>query len=92
MPPTIWYRLVAGLNAQLRIVCCGHLKVTFRHVISWLDVYANPTLRSYGVRVDLAWFQPTASGYCLFGLVVYATENESTVFHNHEVTTENQSG
>ncbi|RDX91133.1 hypothetical protein CR513_26927, partial [Mucuna pruriens] len=77
VPPTIWYRLVAGLNAQLRLVRRGHLKITFGPVISWLDVYANPMLATYGVRVDLAWFQPTASGYCQFGLVVYATENES---------------
>ncbi|XP_027340445.1 uncharacterized protein LOC113853926 isoform X2 [Abrus precatorius] len=77
VPPTIWYRLVAGLNAQLRLVRRGHLKITFGPVISWLDVYANPKLATYGVRVDLAWFQPTASGYCQFGLVVHAIENES---------------
>ncbi|KAK7319925.1 hypothetical protein RJT34_04654 [Clitoria ternatea] len=77
VPSTIWYRLVAGLNAQLRLVRRGHLKITFGPVISWLDVYANPKLATYGVRVDLAWFQPTASGYCQFGLVVQATENES---------------
>ncbi|XP_054786508.1 uncharacterized protein LOC129292866 isoform X1 [Prosopis cineraria] len=93
VPPTIWYRLVAGLNAQLRIVCRGHLKVTFRHVVSWLDMYANPTLRSYGVRVDLACFQPTASGYCQFGLVVHATENDSTSMQNYDESarTEKQS-
>lgn len=69
---------MAGLNAQLRLVRRGHLRLTFGPVISWLDVYANPILARYGVRVDLAWFQPTASGYCQFGLVVHATENEST--------------
>lgn len=68
---------MAGLNAQVRVVRRGHLKITFGSVISWLDIYANPTLARYGVRVDLAWFQPTASGYCQFGLVVHATENES---------------
>ncbi|XP_014509165.1 uncharacterized protein LOC106768496 isoform X1 [Vigna radiata var. radiata] len=77
VPPTIWYRLVAGLNAQLRLVRRGHLKITFAPVISWLDIYANPKFATYGVRVDLAWFQPTASGYCQFGIVVYANENES---------------
>ncbi|XP_061371138.1 uncharacterized protein LOC133313747 isoform X2 [Gastrolobium bilobum] len=88
IPPTIWYRLVAGLNAQLRLVRRGHLKITFGPVISWLDVYANPRLATYGVRVDLAWFQPTASGYCQFGLVVYATENESMSSSNpvHHIT------
>ncbi|KAM1605440.1 uncharacterized protein LOC126596812 [Malus sylvestris] len=77
IPPTIWYRLVAGLNAQLRLVRCGHLKLTFGHVISWLETHANPTLRLYGVHVDLAWFQPTASGYSQFGLLMYAIDNES---------------
>ncbi|KDO55898.1 uncharacterized protein LOC102608613 isoform X1 [Citrus sinensis] len=77
VPPTVWYRLVAGVNAQLRLVHCGHLKTTFGHLISWLDTHANPSLCQYGIRVDLAWFQPTSSGYCQFGVVVYATENRS---------------
>ncbi|KAL5572508.1 hypothetical protein UlMin_022105 [Ulmus minor] len=77
IPPTIWYRLVAGLNAQLRLIRRGQLKITFGHVISWLETHADPTLRTYGVHVDLAWFQPTASGYCQFGLVVWATEYEN---------------
>ncbi|KAL5771093.1 hypothetical protein ACOSP7_015247 [Xanthoceras sorbifolium] len=78
LPPTKWYRLVAGLNAQLRLVRYGHIKITFGHVISWLETHANPTLSTYGVRVDLAWFQPTASGYSQFGLVVSATGTERT--------------
>lgn len=77
IPPTIWYRLVAGLNAQLRLVRRGHLKLTLGHVISWLETHANPALSAYGIHVDLAWFQPTASGYCQFGLLVYAIDNES---------------
>lgn len=76
IPPTIWYRLVAGLNAQLRLVRHGHLKLTFGHVISWLETHTNPTLSAYGVHVALAWFQPTASGYSQFGLLVYAINNE----------------
>ncbi|KAF7819735.1 putative transmembrane protein [Senna tora] len=79
VPPTIWYRFVAGLNAQLRLVRRGHLKITLRHIVNWLDLYAHPTLGTYGVHVDLAWFQPTASEYCQFGLVVRVTENESTL-------------
>ncbi|KAK9060790.1 hypothetical protein SSX86_021496 [Deinandra increscens subsp. villosa] len=76
VPSTIWYRLVAGLNAQLRIVRCDQLKSTFRPVISWIDTYANPTLTTHHIHVDLAQFQPTSSGYYQFGLVVYATEDE----------------
>ncbi|KAI9118983.1 hypothetical protein K1719_009658 [Acacia pycnantha] len=78
VPPTTWYRLVAGLNAQLRSVCLGHLRQNFKHVLNWLNIFANPTLLMHGIRVDLAWFQPTASGYCQFGLVVRATESECT--------------
>ncbi|KAA0061509.1 uncharacterized protein E6C27_scaffold41G00700 [Cucumis melo var. makuwa] len=77
IPPTLWYRLVAGLNAQLRLVRYGHLKKTFEHVISWLDTHANPTLSAFCMRVDLAWFQPTASGYCQFGLLLSALENDN---------------
>ncbi|KAI4350761.1 hypothetical protein L6164_005182 [Bauhinia variegata] len=95
VPPTIWYRFVAGLNAQLRLVHRGYLKITFEHVISWLNVYANPSLGRYGVRVHLAWFQPTASGYCQFGLVVRAIENESTSLssegHDESKDTDKQS-
>ncbi|KAJ4951975.1 hypothetical protein NE237_028807 [Protea cynaroides] len=76
VPPTIWYRLVAGLNAQLRLVRRGHIKGTFQPVISWLETHANPALSIHGVCVDLAWFQATSCGYCQFGLVVYAVEEE----------------
>ncbi|XP_043706589.1 uncharacterized protein LOC122656187 isoform X2 [Telopea speciosissima] len=76
VPPTIWYRLVAGLNAQLRLVRRRHLKVKFQPVISWLETHANPALRIHGVRVDLAWFQATSCGYCQFGLIVYSVEEE----------------
>ncbi|XP_044471176.1 uncharacterized protein LOC123200112 isoform X2 [Mangifera indica] len=77
IPPTTWYRLVAGLNAQLRLVCHGRLRVTFRPVLRWLRTHANPTLRAHGVRVDLAWFQATTCGYCQYGLLVYAMEEGS---------------
>nr|GFC05066.1 hypothetical protein CTI12_AA010250 [Tanacetum cinerariifolium] len=76
VPSTIWYRLVAGLNVQLRLVRCDQLKSTFRPIISWLETHANPTLSIYSIRLDLARFQPTASGYFQFGLVVCAVENE----------------
>ncbi|KAL2500987.1 glycine-rich protein [Forsythia ovata] len=78
VPPTIWYRLVAGLNAQLRLVRSGHLKATFHPVICWLETHANRTLSTHGVHADLIRFQPSANGYCQFGLVVCAIEDEST--------------
>ncbi|KAL5190276.1 hypothetical protein HKD37_04G009752 [Glycine soja] len=72
--PTTWYRLVAGLNAQLRLVRRGRLRVTFRPVLRWLETHANPALSVHGVRIDLAWFQATNTGYCHYGLMVYALE------------------
>jgi hypothetical protein len=76
VPSSIWHRLVAGLNAQLRLVRHGNLKVTFLPVLNWLETHANPALAVNGVRVDLAWFQATTLGYCQLGLVVYAVEGE----------------
>eukprot|EP00250_Pteridium_aquilinum_P010753 c19609_g1_i2 orf=575-4888(+) len=72
VPATMWYRLVAGLNAQLRTVRRGCLRSMLLPVIDWLATHANPRLSSQGVRVDLAWFQPTPSGYFQLGLVVSA--------------------
>ncbi|PHT81518.1 hypothetical protein T459_14533 [Capsicum annuum] len=76
VPPTIWYRLVAGLNAQLRLVHCGHLRSNFRPVISWLETHANPSLLAHGIHVYLTQSQPSASGYDQFGLLVCTVENE----------------
>lgn len=77
VPPTTWYRFVAGLNAQLRLVRRGRLRVTYRPVLRWLETFANPTLRIHGIRVALAWFQATACGYCHYGLLVDAVEEGS---------------
>lgn len=66
---------MAGLNAQLRLVRRGRLRVTFQPLTRWIESYANPALRVYHVRVDLAWFQATACGYCHYGLSVYAIED-----------------
>ncbi|OEL17997.1 hypothetical protein BAE44_0020981 [Dichanthelium oligosanthes] len=74
VPSSIWHRLVAGLNAQLRLVRRGNLDATFLPVLKWLETHANPALNTYRVRVDLAWFQTTALGYCQFGLVLHAVE------------------
>lgn len=77
VPPTTWYRMVAGLNAQLRLVRRGQLRLTFRSVVRWLETHGNPALRVHGIRVDLAWFQATACGYCQYGLLVHAAEGEA---------------
>lgn len=80
--------MVAGLNAHLRLVRRGCLRKTFRSVLRWLESHANPVLKSYGhgLRIDLAWFQATACGYCQFGLLVYAIDVDI------ELSTECQDG
>lgn len=76
VPPTTWYRFVAGLNAQLRLVRKGCLRSMFRPILKWLETFANPTLKVYGLRVDLARFQLTAGGFCQYGLLVYAIDDQ----------------
>ncbi|KAK8543142.1 hypothetical protein V6N13_136324 [Hibiscus sabdariffa] len=76
VPPTTWYRLVAGLNAQLRLVRRGQLRVTFRPVLRWLETHANPALRIYGVCIRLAWFQAAPNGYHQYGLLASSIEEE----------------
>jgi hypothetical protein len=73
--PTTWYRLVAGVNAQLRLVRRGRLRSTFHSVLRWLETHANPALETHGIRVDLAWFQTTACGYCQYGLLIHTVED-----------------
>ncbi|KAI3792745.1 hypothetical protein L2E82_06633 [Cichorium intybus] len=82
IPPTTWYRFVAGLNAQLRLVSRGRLKVTFRPLVTWIETCVNPTFKAYGVRVDLASFQSTNGDNYQFGLVVSVDSNDNS---NHTI-------
>ncbi|KAH9321004.1 hypothetical protein KI387_015643, partial [Taxus chinensis] len=77
VPATIWYRLVAGLNAQLRTVRQGCIRRTLMPVIEWISTHANPKLSLQGLRVDLGWFQATSSGYYQLGLFVNAADDIS---------------
>lgn len=70
--------MVAGLNAQLRLVRRGQLRSSFLPVVRWLENFANPALRNHGIRVDLAWFQATACGYFQYGLLICAIEEIDT--------------
>lgn len=87
VPPTTWYRFVAGLNAQLRLVCRGRLRSMFRSVVIWLETFANPTLRIYGIRVDLAFFEATSGDYYQYGLVVSAVDEPEFISFENTVTT-----
>jgi hypothetical protein len=44
----MWYRMVAGLNAQLRTVRRGSLRSTLLPVLNWLNTTANPRLSTLG--------------------------------------------
>ncbi|VFQ84696.1 unnamed protein product [Cuscuta campestris] len=72
--PTTWYRFVAGLNAQLRLVRRGCLRKTFRPVLKWLETFANPALRESGIHVDLVWSQATTGSYIHYGILVRSVE------------------
>ncbi|XP_077235189.1 mraZ isoform X2 [Tasmannia lanceolata] len=72
IPTTIWTRFVTGLNAQLRTVRQGCIRSALVPVINWISSHGNPQLESHGVRVELGWFQATASGYYQLGILVAA--------------------
>ncbi|KAM3393290.1 hypothetical protein ACQJBY_014134 [Aegilops geniculata] len=80
----IWNRLVAGLNTQLRSVKQGSIRSTLGPVVSWIKSHGNPQLERHGVRVELGWFQATASGYYQLGIVVAVNENFYKSHHHHE--------
>ncbi|OWM88309.1 hypothetical protein CDL15_Pgr003721 [Punica granatum] len=70
VPATVWNRLVAGLNAQLRTVRHGSIRTSLRPVLDWINSHGNPQLEFHGVKIDLGWFQATASGYYQLGILV----------------------
>ncbi len=83
MPATMWYRMVAGLNAQLRTVRRGWLRRSLLPVINWLNTHVNPWISIQGLRADLAWFQATSSGYFQLGLVLSAESEEVVPYSLH---------
>ncbi|TQD76240.1 hypothetical protein C1H46_038219 [Malus baccata] len=70
VPETVWNHLVAGLNAQLRMVRHGSIRSHLIPVINWINSHANPQLAFHGVKVELGWFQATATGYYQLGILV----------------------
>lgn len=87
VPSTMWYRLVAGINAQLRTVRQGSLRTTLLPLITWLDTHANPWLAEQDVRLDLAWCQATASGYYQLGVVLNDAEEVPQFFQPSDMLT-----
>eukprot|EP00245_Coleochaete_scutata_P014090 TRINITY_DN5910_c0_g4_i1.p1 TRINITY_DN5910_c0_g4~~TRINITY_DN5910_c0_g4_i1.p1 ORF type:complete len:180 (+),score=20.30 TRINITY_DN5910_c0_g4_i1:81-542(+) len=70
LPATVWYRFVAGINAQLRTAQRGNLRRSLAVVVKWLASHINPTFREYGIRIDLASFQAVASGKYQLGIIM----------------------
>ncbi|KAJ6942922.1 hypothetical protein NC652_008658 [Populus alba x Populus x berolinensis] len=70
VPATVWNRFVAGLNAQLRTVRHGSIRTALLPVIDWICSHGNTQLEFHGVKIELGWFQATASGYYQLGVLV----------------------
>nr|GMD96105.1 Fiber protein [Ipomoea batatas] len=70
VPSTVWNRLVAGLNAQLRTVRHRSIRSALVPVINWIKSHANPQLDFHGVKIELGWFQATTAGYYQMGILV----------------------
>lgn len=85
VPATVWNRLVAGLNAQLRMVRHGSIRSHLLPVINWTNSHANPQLEFHGVKVELGWFQATASGYYQLGIWVEVGDFPLRNVHQSEV-------
>ena len=87
VPSTVWNRLVAGLNAQLRMVRSGSIWSALVLVINWIKTYANPQLDFHGVKIELGWFQATASGFYQLGILVIVDDDS---YHNPDLTGNSQ--
>ncbi|CAN1248608.1 hypothetical protein LINPERPRIM_LOCUS6806 [Linum perenne] len=72
IPASVWHRLVSGLNAQLRTVRHGSIRTALLPVIDWIGSHANPQIEFHGAKIELGWFQVTASRYYQLGILVVA--------------------
>ncbi|KAE8661858.1 hypothetical protein F3Y22_tig00113722pilonHSYRG00177 [Hibiscus syriacus] len=79
IPPTVWNRLVAGLNAQLRTVRHGSIRSALIPVVDWMASHGNSQLEFLRVKIELGWFQASASGYFQLGILVVIGDY---LFHN----------
>lgn len=77
VPSSVWNRLVAGLNAQLRTVRSGSIRSALVPVINWIKTHGNPQLEFHGVRIELGWFQATATGFYQLGILVMVGDDDN---------------
>lgn len=68
---------MGGLNAQLRTVRHGSLRTSLRPVVDWISSHANPQLEFHAIKIELGWFQATASGYYQLGILVAVNDYPS---------------
>ncbi|KAK9266889.1 hypothetical protein L1049_027148 [Liquidambar formosana] len=85
VPATVWNRLVAGLNAQLRTVRHGSIRSALIPVIGWISSHGNPQLEFHGVKIELGWFQATASGYYQLGILVVVGDYSLHNMHHSDL-------
>jgi hypothetical protein len=76
---------VAGLNAQLRTVRHGSIRTALVPVIDWISSHGNPQLEFHGVKIELGWFQPTASGYYQLGVLVFVGDYSIHNVHHSDL-------
>ncbi|KAL8107077.1 uncharacterized protein LOC141670433 [Apium graveolens] len=81
VPPTVWNRFVAGLNVQLRTVRHGWIHSALIPVINWIKSHGDTQLKFHGVKIELGWFQATASGYYQLGILVVVGDHSSHSLH-----------
>ncbi|KAJ6706037.1 EPHRIN TYPE-B RECEPTOR [Salix purpurea] len=84
VPATVWNRLVAGLNAQLRTVRHGSIRSSLLPVIDWICSHGNPQLEFHGVKIELGWFQATSSGYYQLGVLVMVSDHSLHSMHQSD--------
>lgn len=81
VPPTVWNRFVAGLNAQLRTVRHGWIHSALIPVINWIKSHGDSQLEFHGVKIELGWFQATATGYYQLGILVVVGDHSPHSLH-----------
>ncbi|XAR70587.1 hypothetical protein NMG60_11027490 [Bertholletia excelsa] len=84
VPASVWNRLVAGLNVQLRTVRQSSVRSSLIPVIDWIKSHGNPQLEFHGVRIELGWFQATATGYYQLGILVVVGDYSIPSLHQSE--------
>ncbi|KAI8534522.1 hypothetical protein RHMOL_Rhmol10G0096600 [Rhododendron molle] len=86
VPVTVWNRLAAGLNGQLRTVRHGAIRSALVPVISWIQSHGNPQLEFHGARIELGWFQATATGYYQLGILVVVGDYSFNILHQYDLS------